>query len=111
MHIFCCFYLGMESLDLKWLLIELLVQKFRTLSDEQYYKCVEEFMVHGPCGVIQQKSPFMLDGLCTKHFPKKYSDSTMTHKHAYPVYRRRNNNMFVDKGGVRLDDRYVVPHN
>ncbi|KAH7520862.1 hypothetical protein FEM48_Zijuj08G0190800 [Ziziphus jujuba var. spinosa] len=38
-------------------------------NDPKYYAAVKNLMMHGPCG---RNSPCMLDGRCTKHFPKRY---------------------------------------
>lgn len=36
--------------------------------DPQYYEAVQEFMVHGPCGVARKQSPCMVNGKCTNTF-------------------------------------------
>ena len=79
--------------------------------DEDYYKLVSEFMVHGPCGVARRDSPCMFEGKCSKYFPKKYLDATKVDGEGYPVYRRRNNGRTIWKSGIPLDNRYIVPHN
>lgn len=35
------------------------------------YETVSAFMVHGPCGTENPKSPCMKEYKCTRHFPKK----------------------------------------
>lgn len=35
------------------------------------YETVSNFMVHGPCGRENPKSPCMKEHKCTRHFPKK----------------------------------------
>ncbi|XP_073120000.1 uncharacterized protein [Henckelia pumila] len=80
-------------------------------EDPIYYAAVRDFMIHGPCGVVRKNSPCMSDGRCTKHFPKKFVDVTSVDEDGYPVYRRRDNGRTVQKNGVDLDNRYVVPHN
>ncbi|XP_019184363.1 PREDICTED: ATP-dependent DNA helicase PIF1-like [Ipomoea nil] len=46
------------------------------LMDIEYYKAVEEFMLHGPCGVARSNSPCMVNGKCSKHFPRRYIDAS-----------------------------------
>lgn len=80
-------------------------------NDIDYYNAVEEFMVHGPCGVARKHSPCMVNGRCSKHFPKKFVDSSHFDDDGYPIYRRRDDGLTVQKNGIKLDNRYVVPHN
>lgn len=80
-------------------------------SDLQYFTCVTEYMVHGPCGISNPSSPCMSDGRCTKYFPKKFVEVTCLDEDGYPVYKRRDDGRVVIKDGVPLDNRYVVPHN
>ncbi|XP_010480868.1 PREDICTED: uncharacterized protein LOC104759661 [Camelina sativa] len=56
-------------------------------------------------------SPCMKDGRCSKLFPKKYEDITKVGSDGYPIYRRRRSEHFVEKGGIKCDNRYVVPYN
>ncbi|XP_031116687.1 uncharacterized protein LOC116020348 [Ipomoea triloba] len=79
--------------------------------DQEYYKCVEEFMVHGPCRNVRKQSPCMVNGRCSKHFPKKFVDSSTFDEDGYPIYRQRDDGRFVMKSGIQLDNRFVVPHN
>ncbi|XP_057249338.1 uncharacterized protein LOC130590799 [Beta vulgaris subsp. vulgaris] len=53
----------------------------------------------------------MVDKQCRKHFPKRFIDSTKVDDEGYPVLQARDNGSTVDKGGVHLDNRYVVPYN
>jgi hypothetical protein len=72
---------------------------------------VASFMIHGPCGAAKLKSPCMNGRRCTKYFPKKHQKSTFIDEDGYPSYRRRDSGLFVNKGGVKLDNRSVVPYN
>ncbi|XP_019188939.1 PREDICTED: uncharacterized protein LOC109183302 [Ipomoea nil] len=81
------------------------------LADNEYYKAVEEFMLHGPCGVARSNSPCMVNGKCSKHFPKRYIDASQFDQDGYPLYRRRDDKRTIKKNGIELDNRYVVPHN
>ncbi|XP_042012019.1 uncharacterized protein LOC121760408 [Salvia splendens] len=80
-------------------------------TDPHYHEYVKEFMMHGPCGVVRKSSHCMLNGRCSKYFPKKYLAATNIDDDGYPAYRRRDNGRVVMKDGVPLDNRYVVPHN
>ncbi|XP_019167570.1 PREDICTED: uncharacterized protein LOC109163271 [Ipomoea nil] len=81
------------------------------LIDVEYYKAVEEFMVHGLCGVARSNSPCMVNGKCSKYFPKRYIDASHFDQDGYPLYRRRDDKRTIKKNGIDLDNRYVVPHN
>ncbi|OIT22265.1 putative diphthine methyl ester synthase [Nicotiana attenuata] len=81
------------------------------LADPVYYKAVHNFMIHGPCGSARKSSPCMQSGRCTKHFPKRFVESTKIDEEGYPVYRRRDNGRTIKKDGIDLDSRFVVPHN
>lgn len=80
-------------------------------QDPQLYSIVTSLMIHGPCGKQNNKSPCMLNGKCTKYFPKKFVDTTVIDSDGYPVYRRRNNGVSLKKGESFVDNRYVVPYN
>ncbi|CAG8781230.1 2621_t:CDS:1, partial [Rhizophagus irregularis] len=76
------------------------------------YETVISSMMHGPCGVLNPSAPCMKDGFCQKHYPKSFQSSTQNNYDGYPLYRRRDNGSFVEvRRGVRLDNRWVVPHN
>ncbi|XP_028782636.1 uncharacterized protein LOC114738734 [Neltuma alba] len=75
------------------------------------YELVKKFMVHGPCGAANPKSPCMKDHKCSKYFPKKYNSHTTIDDDGYPTYRRRNDGRIIDTKSIPLDNRYVVPYN
>ncbi|XP_031099477.1 uncharacterized protein LOC116003677 [Ipomoea triloba] len=79
--------------------------------DMEYYKAIEEFMIHGPCGLHRPKSPCMVNNKCSKHFPKKFVNVSSWDDDGYPIYKRSESSRIVEKNGVQLDSRYVVPHN
>jgi len=61
----------------------------RTLHD-----IVMKHMIHGPCG-----DWCLVDGKCSKHYPKPYLDETRMDEDAYPYYRRRNNGKSFERPG------------
>lgn len=81
------------------------------MTDPQLFDIVSSLMIHGPFGSNNESSPCMNNGRCTKHFPKRFADETVIDADGYPVYRRRDNGVFIQKGNVYIDNRYVVPYN
>src|SRR5271170_1006039 len=83
--------------------------------DRDLYNVVTSNMLHGPCGVTHPKSPCMMNGKCSKRFPKQFSEETMAHEDGYPIYRRREKingeERKVQVKGIWLDNRWVVPYN
>ena len=77
----------------------------------QLHTVVTKFMMHGPCGTGNQNFPCMVDGKCSKRFPKEYVEETYAGSDGYPHYRRRNTGLCVHKSRVPLDNKYVVPYN
>ncbi|XP_057426450.1 uncharacterized protein LOC130719869 [Lotus japonicus] len=75
------------------------------------FDVVSTYMVHGPCGGGRKNSPCMVNGRCSKFFPKKYVEKTSFDIDGYPIYRRRNTGVSVERRGVQLDNGYVVPYN
>ena len=63
-------------------------------------------MMHGPCGTSNPTSPCMVDGLCSKQFPKEFVDKTFAGTDGYPHYRWRNDGKQVVKGDAQLDKIY-----
>ena len=41
------------------------------------FKTVSECLIHGPCGPAFPNSPYMKDGVCSKHFPKSFVEQTI----------------------------------
>jgi len=74
-------------------------------------KVVSSYMIHGPCGPARHNSPCMKEGRCSKFYPKKFTSSTSIDEEGYPCYRRLDNGRFVEKNGIKLDNRSVVPYN
>ncbi|XP_035830146.1 uncharacterized protein LOC110887742 [Helianthus annuus] len=75
------------------------------------HKIVTELMLHGPCGLPKPNAPCMIDGTCSKNFPKNYESATRFDKEGYAHYKRKADGFFVIKNGVTLDNSFVVPYN
>ncbi|XP_076920154.1 uncharacterized protein LOC143581216 [Bidens hawaiensis] len=79
-------------------------------EDPELYDLVSEFMIHGPCGAENMSCSCMINKKCSKNFPKSFSDHTSVDSNGYPIYRRREDGVFVKKSDVNLDNRSVVPY-
>ena len=77
----------------------------------QLFEVVTKFMMHGPCGVSNPKSPCMHDGKCLKFYLKKFVDVTAFDDKGYPVYRRMNTRITMMRKDIELDNRFIVPYN
>ncbi|KAK1357306.1 hypothetical protein POM88_050562 [Heracleum sosnowskyi] len=75
------------------------------LKDPVGYEAVKSFMMHGPCGAENSKSPCMKDSQCIRHFPKKFCARTMFDESGFPIYKRRNSNVKVKVRKSELDNR------
>lgn len=79
---------------------------------------VTKNMIHGPCGFLNNNSPCMVDGKCTKRYPRALIPETIiTGNDGYPQYRRRS----IDQNGksiifkvrdhvIEVDNRWIVPY-
>ncbi|OMO49584.1 DNA helicase PIF1, ATP-dependent [Corchorus capsularis] len=79
--------------------------------DRVGYDVVSSFMIHGPCGNAAPNAPCMVDGMCSKYFPKFFQRETIMDDGGYVTYRRRDTEISCKKNGIHLDNRFVVPHN
>jgi hypothetical protein len=80
-------------------------------QDHLGYTLVAEHMIHGPCGPNNMNAPCMKNGICSKGYPKDFREETTIDANGFTIYRRRNTGRFITKGGVRFDNRSVVPNN
>ncbi|KAJ9557468.1 hypothetical protein OSB04_012082 [Centaurea solstitialis] len=80
-------------------------------NDPRLFNIVSKLMIHGPCGLANTSAPCMVNGTCSKHFPKRYEQTTRFDKDGYIHYRRKNDCRFVTKNDIKLDNSYVVPYN
>lgn len=69
------------------------------------YESVAQFMVHGPCGAANPNCACMQNQVCTKHFPKSFTEETYIDEKGYAIYRRPDNGRTIEKNGVSLDNR------
>ena len=71
-------------------------------------------MIHGPCGKLNPKSPCMVDGKCSKGYPKAFCTKTVINSaKTYPEYQRldpENGGRKITVGNYEIDNSWVVPH-
>ncbi|KAL4585021.1 hypothetical protein LXL04_009634 [Taraxacum kok-saghyz] len=72
-------------------------------DDPELYDLVSEFMMHALVVLI------ILD-VNAWLITNKFIEHTSIDGNGYPLYRRRNDGSYVDKGQVKLDNRSVVPY-
>ena len=58
--------------------------------DKGLYDIVVKNIIHGPCGTLNENSPCMAKGRCTKQYPRLLVSNTITGNDGYPQYRRRS---------------------
>lgn len=68
-------------------------------------------MIHGPCGELKINIICIYQGVCTKHYPKKFCLWTIINKDGYPIYKRRNDSWFVMVQNQKLNSNHIVPYN
>jgi hypothetical protein len=74
-------------------------------------------MVHGICDAINPQSPCMVDGKCSKRYPRKFTAETITGNDGYPLYRRRlpyvnglTTTKKVKGNNFVVDNSWIVPY-
>ncbi|KAG7559347.1 Nucleic acid-binding OB-fold [Arabidopsis thaliana x Arabidopsis arenosa] len=60
-------------------------------KEPELYEVIKNSMIHGPCGSANMNSPYI----------------TKVGADGFPVYRRRLTDDYVEKGGIKCDNRYV----
>ncbi|XP_076756485.1 uncharacterized protein LOC143432269 [Xylocopa sonorina] len=85
--------------------------------DKDLHDIVSKNMIHGPCRSLNNNSPCMSDGNCTKRYPRDLLAETITGNDGYPLYRRRStkdggksNKLKVLNNTIDVDNRWVVPY-
>nr|XP_028945292.1 uncharacterized protein LOC103408064 [Malus domestica] len=80
--------------------------------DKDRYDVVALYMIHGLCGLANEKSPCMKEKKCLKRFPKPFANETTFQSDGFVAYKRREmENHFVVKNGVKLNSAFVVLYN
>lgn len=85
-------------------------------EDPLLHEVITKNMIHGPCGILNPISPCMVEGKCSKRYPKQLVAETITGNDGYPLYRRRSIDdngkstiVKVNRQDIEVDNRWVVP--
>ena len=54
--------------------------------DNLLYSIATPHMIHGPCGPLNQTSPCMVDGKCSKKYPRAFVKITTADNNGYLTY-------------------------
>ena len=88
-------------------------------EDPELYKVITTCNIHGPCGKDNNKDcQCMVDGKCSKKYPKPFQNQTICSDEGFPEYRRRKPAdglppITVKRGGTEypIDNSWVVAYN
>ncbi|WKX98137.1 hypothetical protein Q1695_013657 [Nippostrongylus brasiliensis] len=81
------------------------------LTKQRLHNIVATHMIHRMCVTTNVNAPCMVNGVCSKKFPKEFRDATSVDSDGYPKYRRPNDGRSVSIGDIQYDNRHVVPYN
>lgn len=86
-------------------------------ADPLLFDVITKNMVHGPCGTLNMRSVCMIDGKCSKRYPRQLISETVSDNDGYPLYRRRstadNGNSAIirmNNQDIEIDNRWIVPY-
>ena len=77
----------------------------------ELYDTIVSCMLHGPCGVNNVNAPCMVDGKCSKRYPKEFHEETIVMADKYPEYKRPNDGASATRGGHTFTNQHVIPYN
>nr|GEV37526.1 DNA helicase [Tanacetum cinerariifolium] len=75
-------------------------------KDPEGYNIALELMMHGPCGAVSLKAPFMKGEKCIKKFPKKFNQKTFFDENGHVHYRRRDASVSATRNEFQLNNSY-----
>jgi hypothetical protein len=74
-------------------------------TESELYHLVVKYVVHGPCGILNPNAPCMVDGKCSKNFPKPFREHTTLSEDSYSCLKRPNNSRTAMVGTKEVDNR------
>ena len=61
--------------------------------------------------ILNPNSICMIDGKCSKEYPKPFQEQTILARNGYPHYKRPDNGVTLTVGQFEIDNRWIVPYN
>lgn len=80
------------------------------VNDPLAFETIMRCMIHGPYDEGNSSAPCMVNGKCSKHYPKKFSKQTTIDENGFVIYRRRNFEKKFLVNGVEIDNQWVYNH-
>jgi len=74
------------------------------------YAKVTKYMLHGPCGADNPQAKCIVNGKCSKRFPKEYRERMDWAENSYLLYARPDNGLVCECNRARFTNQYVVPY-
>ncbi len=62
-----------------------------------FFEVVTSCMVHGPYGIINPHCSCMADDVCSKGYPKAFTEHTTDTTRSYPTYRRKDDGLTFER--------------
>jgi len=78
--------------------------EFPTDNDD-LLELIKTYMVHRPCGNHNPNAPCMVNGGCSKGFPKPFREQTIVTEDSYARTRRRNTGQKYPFGEHEVDNQ------
>ncbi|KAL6742313.1 hypothetical protein Aduo_015474 [Ancylostoma duodenale] len=78
-------------------------------EDNRLFGIVVRNMVHRRCGATNPTAPCMVDGRCSKGYPKDFREATEVNVDGYPKYKRPNDGLKVTIGGEDFETDTLCP--
>jgi hypothetical protein len=69
-----------------------------------------KFMVHTPCGDQNPGTPYMVNGSCSKSFPKPFRAETTVTEDSYAHTRHYDTGQVLEVQGNQINNQWMVCH-
>ena len=79
-------------------------------DNEVLLDLIKKFMVHKPCRNQNSNAPCMVNGKCSKSFPKPFREETSVTEDSYASTRRSDTGRSYEVGGKQVNNQWVVCH-